>query len=93
MKLKWWKDTDGCWTDKGADKMKVFRAMYGDKDILVYPVKLIDKKFSGWEYRIGDNHLSFDSFSETSHGEGDHAKDEKTAMKWAEETIEEMKGE
>ena len=97
-KLEWYEDEDVAFSYEGEDEAKVWRATYDGKegsfDLEVYPASLIDKKLKGWEYRIITEDSSgygveYDSMIESSNAE-DHAPDLKVAMKWAEETLEEI---
>jgi len=80
-------DTEYAYTDTGKDG-KIWRGSHRGFDITVYPVALIDRRIKGWEYALYNEKkgVDWDSLVETSTG-GDHAKDAKQAMKWANNTV------
>jgi len=101
-KLKWYKDTGYGQTELAVDEATIWEATHNGKEGLfsleVYPLKLINKKEKGWEYRIietepsGDTNedgIDFDSLFETSEGD-DHAPTVEVAMKWAENTLKDI---
>ena len=102
-KLEWYKDTEGGWVDTGVDEADVWKATYTGKegtfDLEVYPVKLLNKNAKGWEYKIieiepdgttiKDDGFEYDAAFDSSNG-NDHAPNYKVAMKWAENTLEDI---
>jgi len=102
-KLNWFEDTGGAWSDEGVDSATVWKTAYNGKEgsfyIEVYPLSLIHKDLKGWEYRIMETEpnggaikedgFEYDSASE-SNNENDHAPTAKVAMKWAENTLEDI---
>jgi hypothetical protein len=83
IKLVWKKSIDKAYTDKGVEKAEVWSARYKNYFIKVYPGKLVNKNYKGWEDIITDGKIKLDSIKIGAIS----AKNHKEAMKWSKNVL------
>jgi hypothetical protein len=90
IKLDWCEDIDHAYNNAGINKAKVWRSVYKDYYIVVFPLKLIRKNVKGWAYGIvnGENNV-YNSLRESN---GQYSETPEEAMKLAKDKLNEILG-